>query len=603
MSLLAELKRRNVFRMAGLYLVASWLIVQVSSTILPMFAAPEWLPRTIVILLAIGFAPAMIFSWVYELTPEGLKRDADVPLEKSIGTATGHRIDRAIIGGLLIALGYFAFDKFVLMPRRDAVSRAAASPKATAPPAPSSSSASSIAVLPFVNMSGDAKNEYFSDGITEEILNALAQVPGLKVAARTSAFAFKGKDPDLRKVGEALDVATVLEGSVQRDGDAVRITAQLIDAHSGYHLWSERYDRQLTSVFAIEDEISRAITEKLKLRLGAAHADSAGTTGDAQAHELFLRGLSLLAARGPGLREAAELFGKAVQIDPQFARAWGALAEAEQLMPGYIQSVGRNEATARAEAAAQRALAIDPNTPSALVAMAVVYMERIEWTKADAAFRRALELAPGDAEAVNQHAQFLLQVGQAREALNEIDRAQQLDPLSAVIGVVRSGTLMSLHRSAEAVAQLESILKAHPDFYPAAMTAALFYLHLGRHADAEVQLRSIARTEGVDAEAKAVLARGVADPGERAAALNSLDDSPANADIRSDQLVYALMLTLLGQRDRAIGELQAYAAQRNSAATGLLWTGMFDSLQGDPRFAGVLASMNLPYRPAETATQ
>jgi len=381
----------------------------------------------------------------------------------------------------------------------------------------------------------------------------------------------------------------------------VRITAQLIDARSGYHLWSERYDRQLTSVFAIEDEISKSIAEKLKLQLGAVHAESAGTTGDAQAHELYLRGLSLLAARGPGLREAAELFGKAVQIDPQFARAWGALAQTELVLPGYVLDLGRDEANARAEAAAQRALAIDADTPSALVAMAQVHMSRIEWAKADAAFRRALRLAPGDAEALDQHAQFLQEVGQPAQALKQIDRAQQLDPFSAVIGVVRSGILMGLHRETESIAQVEAILQAHPDFYPAVMTATMFSLHLGRHADAETQLRSVARTQGVDADAKAVLARGVADPAQRSAALKSLDESPANADIRNDQLMYAMMLTLLDQHDRAIGELQAFAAERHAAASGLLWTGIFEPLQGDPRFAAVLDSMKLPYRPTAAA--
>src|SRR5262249_7235086 len=269
----------------------------------PMFAAPDWLPRTIVILLAIGFVPAMIFSWVYELTPQGIRRDADVPPEKSIGKETGRRIDRAIIAVLLVALGYLAVDKFVLAPRREAELMAAASPRTAAPSLSPSSSGSSIAVLPFVNMSGDSKNDYFSDGITEEILNALAQIPGLKVAARTSAFAFKGKDPDLRRVGETLGVANVLEGSVQSAGDDVRITAQLIDTRSGFHVWSERYDRKLTSVFAVEDEISRAIAEKLRAQWSGDQPLVRGGTRDPQAHALYLRGIAAIARRGEALKE------------------------------------------------------------------------------------------------------------------------------------------------------------------------------------------------------------------------------------------------------------------------------------------------------------
>jgi TolB-like protein/Tfp pilus assembly protein PilF len=594
--LLTELKRRNVIRMAGLYLVGAWLLTQVAGTVLPMFGAPEWLPRSIVILLALGFVPALIFSWVFELTPEGLKRDAEVKPEESIAPQTARRLDRMIIVVLVLALAYFAFDKFVLAPRREAAIRAsvheqAASPGTAMPTA--AANAKSIAVLPFVNMSGDPNNEYFSDGITEEILNALAQIPDLKVAARTSAFAFKGKDPDLRKVGEVLDVASVLEGSVQRAGDQVRITAQLIDTRSGFHLWSEKYDRTLTNIFVVEDEISKAIADKLKVQLGGAHAE-AGTTGNPRAHELYLRGLSLLAARGVGLRAAIDAFGKAVELDPKYAQAWGALAEAEQLLPSYT-SGDLDAGMARAETAAQRALGIDPDTASALVAMANVHAHRIEWAQADKAFRRALALAPGDAEALDQYAQFLATTGQLEPALVQIDRARQRDPLSTIIGVVRAGILMGLHRDADATTQLEVVLAAHPDFYPACMTAALLYIGLERYADAESQLRAVARHLGVDPAAKVALVHGIADPGARAAALASLDGAPANADIRGDSLVYAAFLALLGDHDRAIAQLEVYAARRNAAASGYLWTRTFDPLRSDPRYEAVLKKMDLPF--------
>jgi len=262
--LLVELKRRNVIRMAGLYLVGAWLIVQVAGTLLPVFEAPTWVMKTLVGVLVLGFVAELVFAWVFELTPDGIKRDAEVKPEESIAPQTARRMDRTIIVALAVALVYFGFDKFVLAPRRTAmgpesISGARAAPQAnTAAPEKHADpiSPKSVAVLPFVNMSGDPKNEFFSDGITEEILNALAQIADLKVAARTSAFAFKGKDPDLREVGAILGVATVLEGSVQRAGDQVRITAQLIDTRSGFHLWSEKYDREMTNLFAVEDEIS-----------------------------------------------------------------------------------------------------------------------------------------------------------------------------------------------------------------------------------------------------------------------------------------------------------------------------------------------------------
>jgi TolB-like protein len=603
MSLVAELQRRNVIRMAGLYLVGAWLITQVSSTVLPMFGAPDWLPRSVVIVLAIGFIPMLVFSWVFELTPEGIKRDADVPAEQSIAPQTAHRMDRTIIVVLICALVYFGIDKFVLAPQREAtlaVSVAQATKAEATGSAAVGISPKSVAVLPFVNMSGDPKNEYFSDGITEEILNALAQVADLKVAARTSAFAFKGKDPDLRKVGEVLGVATVLEGSVQRAGDSVRITAQLIDARSGFHLWSEKYDREMTNLFAVEDEISKAIADKLKVQFGGPRADG-GNTGNPQAHELYLRGLSLLAAQGTGLRDAAAAFGKAGELDPNYAQAWGALAETEQLLPAYTGE-DADVARSRAEAAAQRALAIDPDTASALVAMANVHVIRSEWAQAEKAFRRALALAPGDAEAVNQYAQFLNTTGQQEPALLQIDRARQLDPLSTIIGVVRTTILMGLRRDADAAAQIETSLAGNPEFYPGCMVAAFLYIGLQRHADAEAQLRAAARHLDVDPEAKVLLVRGIADPAARAAALDSLDRAPANADIRGDQLIYSVFLALLDEHKRAIDELEGYSTRRSAAAGGMLWTKPFDPLRTDPRFKAVLKKMDLPYPSAPGAT-
>jgi TolB-like protein/Tfp pilus assembly protein PilF len=575
---LQHLRDRKLVQWALAYIAAAFALIQVVDIVAQRFAWPEAVERYLIVALAVGFFAALVLAWYHG--------------ERGAQSVSGTEL---VILALLLGIGGVVAWRFAV--RGDAPRPASASGTAAPAAAADAADPKSIAVLPFVNMSGEAKNEYFSDGITEEILNALAQVPGLKVAARTSAFAFKGKDPDLRKVGDVLDVATVLEGSVQRDGDTVRIIAQLIDARSGYHLWSERYDRQLTSVFAIEDEISKAIADRLELQFGG--AASAGKTADPQAHELYLRGLALLAARGPGLREAADLFSKAVAIDPQYAQAWGALAETEQLLPGYVMSVPRAEADARAEAAAQRALAINPDTPAALVAMAEVYMKRMDWTRADTSLRRALALAPSDAEAANQYGQFLLETGQFPQALRQIDRAGELDPLSAVMPVVRAATLMALHRDAEGVAQIEAVLQAHPDFYPALITGALVYLRLDRAADGEALLRHLAQVLSVDAEAKAILARGVADASVRAAAVKSLEQSPANADIRSDQLIHAAMLTLLGERDHAFAELEAYAKQRASSATGLLWTGVFAPLSDDPRYRTLLRAMNLPYRADE----
>src|SRR5437016_3951553 len=243
-----ELKRRNVIRMAGLYLVGAWLVVQVAGTVLPMFGAPEWLPRTIVVLLAVGFVPAVIFSWVFELTPQGLKREQEVATEQSITPQTGRRMDRTIIVVLVLALGYFAYDKFVLTPRREAAL------VANAPPNESKTviNAKSIAVLPFENLSSDKENAYFTDGVQDEILTYLAKIADLKVISRTSVLQYKsGVARNLREIAQQLGVANVVEGSVQRSGNRVRVNAQLVDARNDAHLWAQTYDRDLADVFAI----------------------------------------------------------------------------------------------------------------------------------------------------------------------------------------------------------------------------------------------------------------------------------------------------------------------------------------------------------------
>jgi len=267
MSLFAELKRRNVIRFAGLYLVGAWLLVQVAGTVFPMFGAPDWLPRSVVILLAIGFIPALIFSWVFEMTPEGIKRDAEVAPEQSNAPQTARRMDRAIIAVLVLALGYFVLDKFVLTPRRPALPNESRSAN--------SSSGKSIAVLPFENLSADKDNGYFATGMQDEILTRLAGIRDLKVISRSSTEQYVSRPPNLKIVAEQLGVATVLEGSVQKAGAAVRINLQLIDARSDSHLWAQNYDRDLKDVFTVQSDVAEKVADALKAQLlpeiGRAH--------------------------------------------------------------------------------------------------------------------------------------------------------------------------------------------------------------------------------------------------------------------------------------------------------------------------------------------
>jgi len=334
-NLFAELKRRNVIRMAGLYLVGAWLAVQVAGTVLPMFGAPEWLPRTIVVLLAIGFVPAVIFSWVFELTPQGLKREDDVAPEQSITPQIGRRMDRMIIVVLVLALGYFAFDKFVLTPRREAALVANAVPNESK----SVINAKSIAVLPFENLSEERANAFFTEGVQDEILTHLARIADLKVISRTSVMQYKSGAPrNLREIGQQLGVAHVVEGSVQRAANKVRVIAQLIDARNDAHLWAQTYDRDLADVFAIQSEIAKAIADQLQAKLSPNEkkAIEQPPTTDLAAFDLYSRAKSLVltatfsATSEPALRKAIELLDEAVKRDPSFFDAYCQLAYAHE---------------------------------------------------------------------------------------------------------------------------------------------------------------------------------------------------------------------------------------------------------------------------------
>ncbi|HEU0276181.1 MAG TPA: hypothetical protein VFQ83_16770 [Candidatus Udaeobacter sp.] len=581
---LAELKRRNVYKVAIAYIVGGWALSQGIAQVFPVFDVPNWVIRLIVLLIVMGLPVALSLAWMFEVTPEGIKRTEDVTPSDERAPKKHVWIYVVIVGGLLSISLFF-------------LGRYTAGNK-TAAASPNELSNKSIAVLPFENLSDDKSTAYFSDGITEEILNALAQIPNLKVAARRSAFQFKGNDLDLRKIGQILGVAHILEGSLQKAGDQVRINVQLVDVKNGLQAWSEKYDRKLDNVFAVEDEIAKAIATKLRVQLtgGAGQPLVVDSTNNPRAHELYLRGLTLLAARGPGLREARDSFQKAVDLDPGYAQAWGALAVTELILPSY----GLNSfeaALPRGESAAQRALSLDSNTASAYIAVGLANTFRSRWPEADQAFRRALVLAPSDAEAVNQYAQFLSSIGQLEPGLREIERAQQLDPLSPIIGVIHAGALAALRRDDAAEAQIKSVLAAHPDFGAAHAWAATQYIDRKMFAEAESELRSFGKLNGQNGDAKALLVRGMADPSQRVAAVNSLDTSPDNADIRRDPILYAFYLISLGERGRALDELEIFADKHNSAFAAWLWNCSFDPLRDEPRFKALLAKLGLPYTP------
>jgi len=583
-----RLRRRKLVQWALAYIAATFALIQVLDVVADSYQWSRGAMHVVFGLLLLGFVVTLVLAWYHG--------------EKGAQRVTGPELllialVLAVGGGLLWHFGRQA------SPVPDRVAAAGSPDGAQSKPGPLAVRplpAKSVAVLPFVNMSGDAKNDYFSDGITEEILNALAQVPNLKVAARTSAFAFKGKEEDLRKVGEVLDVATVLEGSVQKSGDEVRITAQLIDTRSGYHLWSEKYDRKLTSIFAVEDEISKAIADKLRVQLGdASRPLVAEPQVSPRAHDLYLHGLTLLAGRAH-LRDAVRDFQQALAIAPGYAQAWAKLAQTEMLLPWYEHArVGT--AVADAQSAVGRALTLDPDNAAAWGAQGMIDHMRWRWADADTAFRRALRWAPGDAEVINQYAQFLSSAGKFDAASSEFRMARMLDPLSPAIAPGLIQNLLAMHRYAEADREAHAALEAFPNTplsHSAAMSVALYR---GHYAEAEAEARKDVALFGSDAGVAVVIARGVSDSAGRAAAARAIE-SYGGAAHEPDHAAAAEWLALLGARDAALSSLERFAALGGGVNEGVVWSPAFDPLRNDPRFKAVLEKMGLPYVPRAGAS-
>jgi len=457
MSLFSELKRRNVLRVAIAYLAGAWLLVEVTDTIFPYFNLGETAVRILIILLAIGFPLFLIFSWVFEFTPEGLKLEKDVRREASVTAKTGRTLDRAIIVLLALAFGYLAVDKFVLEPGRvaDIVEKTAHQARSEA--LVESYGEKSIAVLPFVNMSADPEQEYFSDGISEELLNLLAQIPDLRVISRSSAFTFKGKDVAIPEVAKQLNVAHVLEGSVRKSSNRVRITAQLIDARADTHLWSQTYDRTLDDIFAVQDEIAAAIGDALKIELALGGGDTslpmAISAASASAYDAYLQGRELVSNRDD-IEGAVRLLERAVQLDDNFAPAHAQLAIAISLLSG----VSLSEKIRRAVPHLDRALTIEPDLAEAHGGKALLAYEGRDWEATIEHARRALAVNPNYVDAMHWLYGALQLVGQDEEAEAVGEKMLAVDPLAVPILTRRALALADQGRIEEAHRLADQIL-------------------------------------------------------------------------------------------------------------------------------------------------
>jgi TolB-like protein/cytochrome c-type biogenesis protein CcmH/NrfG len=448
--LFSELKRRNVIRVGIAYVVAAWVMLQVADLVFEAIKAPDWVLQALLTLLVLGFFAAVIIAWAYELTPEGVKRQSAVDPGSSVTQQTAHKLNRITIGLLIVVVALVAVERFVLpqqpLPQqapepgptitatKRSVGAADEAPGTGLPEDDAAKpGANSIAVLPFVNMSPDPENEYFSDGISEELLNLLVRVEGLRVPSRTSSFAFKGLNADIGEIARQLDVGHVLEGSVRKAGNRVRVTAQLIDVATDTHLWSDTYDRELEDIFAIQDEIAAHIVDALKLVLAPRPAVGA-PTGNLEAYNLYLQGRFFLAKRGSdNMHAAISLFEQAVALDPDFTDAWSGLSFTLSILPGWGSEMDYREVAQRNRQAVERALELDPSHPEALIASAFsTSITEWNWKAAVPDFERAYRSAPRDARVLNLYGDFLTITGDFDKAEAVEKTAMALDPMSAV---------------------------------------------------------------------------------------------------------------------------------------------------------------------------
>jgi TolB-like protein/Flp pilus assembly protein TadD len=500
MSLITELKRRNVFRVGVAYGIVAWLLVEMASVVLPALRLPEWTLTLLVFLVVAGFPLALILAWAFELTPEGIKRDTTVDPDQSITHATNRRLDFAIIGLLIVAVIYFAIDKFVLEVEPE--------PAVMAPKRLPASEAVvreiSIAVLPFANLSDDASNEYFSHGISEELLNVLTRVTSLRVASRTSSFSFKGTNTAIPEIAAQLNVNHILEGSVRKAGNQVRITAQLIEVESDSHLWSDTYDRELDDIFGIQKEIAENIVAELTQTLNAGEAIASSvlpSTTDVAAYELYLQGRYLLALRGgENLKEAARLFEQAVEIDNSFAAAYAALGKTYSLLPAYRRGFDSRPFTEKSEAAIDKALQLDPDQTEALIARgynATLY--RWAWNEARVAFEHALRVNSNDAEVHNFYGDYFTTIGDFANAEKFERRAMELDMLADVHARDLAYLMIAMSRYDEALvyAQRAMDLQVSIDTYLVLIWSQLYLKNFDAAREAILQLEALSEVDPV----------------------------------------------------------------------------------------------------------
>jgi len=600
----AELKRRKVFKVAAVYGAGAFIILQAADILGQGLRLPESFLPFITAVVLLGFPLALMLAWAFDVTPGGVQRTgaaAEGEIEGILAQPASSRWP----AGLMALAGVVALVAGAWWVGRQSAPEMAAD-TAQEPPAevqlafvdPSEDPRPSIAVLPFADMSRESDQEYFSDGITEEILNTLAKIHDLRVSARTSAFAYKNVQRDLREVGQELGVAYLLEGSVRKDGDQLRITAQLIDVASDSHLWSDKYDRTLDNVFQIQSEIAEAIADALTVPLGLSEGESLVTpTADLEAYDLYLAGRARMRERGSSVLEAVDLFADAVARDSSWAPAWAGLAESQALVPFYMGSPDDSVLWAAdsvlwarqldaAELAATTALALDPNNASATIALANVRRDRWDFEAAETDYLRALSLDPDNVEVHQQYAEHLSYQGRSAEALQASRRALALDRspvrLNVAAYVARENRLYQ-----ESVALLEEGLALDQENRLGFMRSNLFISYLLAD-ELERAWELVPDLVGPDRvhEARAIWPT----PGPL----------PVDADYDAwPGLVRtrAILWQLIGNSERALSNLERVVELRPPfGSLNVLWIPMFEPMMDDPRFQALLEKSGLAGR-------
>jgi TolB-like protein/Tfp pilus assembly protein PilF len=579
MGLVSELRRRNVFRVAIAYVLIAWVILEAGDVLAPALHLPEWVVSALVFFLVLGFPLALIFAWAFELTSEGLKLETHVDRSSSITHITGRRLDYVIIGVLSVALVLFAFDEWVLEPSRDAELV-----EVTSEAAEEGITPNSIAVLPFVNMSDDQGNEYFSDGISEELLNLLSRIPELRVAARTSSFSFKGQNVEIPVIARQLRVSHVLEGSVRRAGDRVRITAQLIKADDGYHVWSESYDRQLDDIFAIQDDIAGAVVDALKLTLLGEVPQTEPI--DPESYVLYLQAVHVGAhMHAEALEQSNALLKKVLDITPDYAKAWRLLAR------NYVSQVQkrllpRDEGNALARDAISQALAIDPDLAEAHSWFAVWEVGNGGDLKESARrLRHALQLESRNVLVTAHAASFLSILGRLDETIAIREYELSVDPLNPIVHGNLAWHYLAAGQPDEAIAKIHTLQMLSPD-YDWAYSVLCWALLLKGEYEGALQAIQQESDEANRLYGLVTVYHEMGRASEADSALNEYDEKYGQDDPYS----VASLLAYRGEIDRSFAWLDK-ASSHIGPPSWIVQEMWFANLYDDPRWIPFLESI------------